>query len=329
MRIALLSNYTGAQDEGMMNMAFHLADEMAKSNEVFHVNARRSLLSRRFWQNLKNFRPQIIHVFLRPSLITLSITRALRFYSRESKVVMSSLQPPIRPHLTRMFIPLLKPDLMLIQSDATQEVFADAGCNVAFLPSGVDISKFAPRRNKEALREKYLVDKDKFVLLHVGPILKGRNHQLFFSLQGRDDYQVLLVTGMSFEPDWELCQELQQRGCIIKRGYFADLEEIYGLADCYLFPTINPSNAIEFPLSVLEAMACNLPVISAKFGALPRVFQEGDGLYFIEKEGDIATRLEEVRNSRNQVKTREKALPYSWENTAKQLNQIYNEVLDE
>lgn len=324
----MLSNYTGARDEGMMNMAFHLADEMAKSHQVFHVNARRSLLSVRFWQKLKNFRPQIIHVFLRPSLVTLGITRALRFYCRESKVVMSSLQPPLRPPLTKRLIPWLKPDLMIVQSDATQRVFADAGCSVAFFPSGVDISKFAPRKDKEALREKYLVDKDRFVLLHVGPILKGRNLQPFISLQGREDYQVLLITGMSFKPDWELYRSLEERGCLIRRGYFANLEEIYGLADCYLFPTTNPSNAIEFPLSVLEAMSCNLPVVSAKFGALPRVFQEGDGLYFVEEGRDFAACLEEVKNSAAEVKTREKVLAYSWENIARRLEQIYNEVIE-
>ena len=322
MRIAILSNYTGARDEGMMNLAFHFANELAKSHQVFHVNARRSLLSKKFWYELKSLHPQIIHVILRPSIVTLAITRILHFYCRDSKIVMSSVQPPLQSSLIRKFIPLLKPDLLLVQSDATQRVFADAGCNVTFVPSGVDISKFAPRRDKEALREKYLVDKDSFVLLHVGPILKGRNLQPFFSLQGRDNYQVLLVTGMSFEPDWELYRSLEKQGCLIRRGYCANLEEIYGLADCYLFPTINPSNAIAFPMTVLEAMSCNLPVVSAKFGALPQVFQEGDGLYFVEDGQDFAACLEKVKNSNAPVKTREKVLPYSWQNITRRLEQI-------
>ena len=94
-----------------------------------------------------------------------------------------------------------------------------------------------------------------------------------------------------------------------------------------MFPVINKKACIEMPLSVLEAMACNIPVITTKFGALPRMFGGGDGLFFVEKEEDFYKGLEEVKNGAMEIKTREKILPYSWENIMERLERIYNELL--
>jgi glycosyltransferase involved in cell wall biosynthesis len=40
------------------------------------------------------------------------------------------------------------------------------------------------------------------------------------------------------------------------------------MADCYVFPVHSVGDAIEMPLSVLEALACGVPVVSTRFGSL-------------------------------------------------------------
>ena len=81
-----------------------------------------------------------------------------------------------------------------------------------------------------------------------------------------------------------------------------NIEEVYALSDCYVFPTppMNKINSIEIPLSVLEAMACNLSVITTKFGALPKVFEEGDGLIFVDdgEDGERAIRKQAGKRRR-------------------------------
>ena len=113
---------------------------------------------------------------------------------------------------------------------------------------------------------------------------------------------------------------------MIWKKYVENIEEIYALADCYVFPTTNSIGSIELPLSVLEAMSCNIPVVATRFGALPRVFQEDDGLIFADKEEDFFQGLERIRNG-TEVRNREKVLPYSWRNTALRLEKIYEELL--
>ena len=120
---------------------------------------------------------------------------------------------------------------------------------------------------------------------------------------------------------------LKDAGCIVWTNYFPNLEEIYALSDCYVFPTINRRACIETPLSVLEAMACNLPVITTKFGALPRMFKEGEGLFFIKSEREVSKIIEILKNNNLKIKTREKILPYSWEVIGKRLIKIYSELI--
>ena len=73
----------------------------------------------------------------------------------------------------------------------------------------------------------------------------------------------------------------------------------------------------------MEAMACNLPVITTKFGGLTRLFAKGgDGLLFIETENELFDALEILKNDKN-VRTRDKVLTYSWKNIGIELEKIY------
>jgi glycosyltransferase involved in cell wall biosynthesis len=114
--------------------------------------------------------------------------------------------------------------------------------------------------------------------------------------------------------------------------YVEHIEELYALSDCYVFPT-NPKDrtkSIEGPLSVLEAMSCNLPVITTRFGALPRMFGEShDGLFFVDGDEDIPEIIDLLKTNRIKIKTREAVSSYSWERIGSRLNDIYIELINE
>lgn len=334
MKICLLGEYSGELDEGMRKVSFHFAEELSKYHQVLALDLG-DVFTKFFWISIKNFNLEIIHYIHGPSIKSFILLKIISLYCRNAKTVMSAMCPCFT-YLSKGFIPLLKPDLILVQSSETENMFKRMGCKTEFLPCGVDIKKFTPStaRDEEELREKYGLDKEKFIILHIGSIKEGRNVQLLGKLQ-KDNNQVVIIGAVSMGINKLMAQRLEKSRCFVWARYFKNIEEIYTMADCYIFPTIYKkdtlgrviADSIEMPLSVLEAMSCNLPVITTKFGALPRIFEEGDGLFFVEREEEFVNALKEIKNSIN-VKTREKVLPYSWDNIGKKLEEIYFKLRD-
>ena len=80
------------------------------------------------------------------------------------------------------------------------------------------------------------------------------------------------------------------------------------------------------PLSVLEAMACNLPVVTTRFSGLVDEFDEGNGLRFIEPDEAILPVVEEMLRNQRNVGTRKMVQKYSWHSIAKKLEEYYQEI---
>jgi glycosyltransferase involved in cell wall biosynthesis len=231
--------------------------------------------------------------------------------------------------IRNMFLRLDAQDARL---DNIEEFLKSLGYDTTFIPNGVNIEKFIPVTDKTrlALREKYGARKNSFIILHVASVKRKRNLEIMKTLAriGRN-LQVIIVGRIGEKRDEGLACELEEAGCLVLTQYFPNIEEIYALSDCYLFPTVDRRACIETPLSVLEAMSCNIPVITTRIGALPRMFDQGNGLFYIEDNNDIGTAIDKIRNGEIVTKTRDMVLPYSWENIAREVTQIYEELLRE
>lgn len=226
---------------------------------------------------------------------------------------------------------LFRPDLMIVQSLCTKQMFAIRGFNTKLLPlSGINSKKFSPASAdfKYNLRKKYNINFNDFVLLHVGHIKSGRNIAIFKELKIKyNDISIIIVGSTSTQVDEDLLRELVSIGCIVYTKYFEDIEELYQLSDCYVFPTIDKLNSILLPLSILEAMSCNLPVVSTKFGILQEYFKEGEGLSFVDDDAQIISKVNLQRKRMNGISTREKIEIFSWEAIADNLEQVYYDII--
>lgn len=325
MRICLIGEYSGHLDEGMRKLSSQLAEQMSKDHEIKTLDIG-DIYHRQFWKDIGSLSPQIIHYIHGPSIASLVTMKAISLCNRNAKTVVSATHPDL-PRPARGLIRLFKPDLILTQSYDIEQMFIRHGCRTVFVPTGVDTGKFRPvsADAKRELRKKYGVDEDKFIVLHVGSVRRERNVLLLGELQG-NGLQVVLIGSGSTGVEQDVLLQLKERGCLVRTDYFENVEEIYALSDCYVFPTKKRIASIESPLSVLEAMACNLPVIATAFGALPRLFQPGDGLFFAEGKQDIIDSLNKVKSGAVEVKTREKVVPYDWVKVVAKLEGIYADV---
>ena len=321
MRICLVGHHVDHPDEAVRKITYHLAQELARRHDVLRVN----VWDVTSWRGIREFKPKIIHFVLSPTLQGLAVAKVLSLAQRSAATVVSAPHPDLSS-LGRM-ASWFKPDLVLVQAEDSERRFRSLGFRTEYLPNGVDTAKFVSvdSSTKKHLKEKYGIDTDRFVILHVGAVNRGRNLESLQRVQG-GDVQVLIVGRASERGDARLATELTQSGCLVWTHYVACLEQIYALSDCYVFPTNNRRYCVEMPLSVLEAMSCNLPVVTTRFGALPRAFEEGDGLIFADGDERLAAGVERVRAGLRTA-TRDQVLPLDWAGVVSQLKQAYSDLL--
>jgi len=323
-------------DEGIKNYALHLARGLADQHEVMTLTARgesipelgienlRSnplLLSPWMIQRLRRFRPEVVLYVPTACATPFSFWRArmLKLYAGGAPVVMVALQLRQYGRLARLVMPWLCPDLVFVQSEATRETLAWCGCPIQMLSPGIDTDRFHPvtPEKRLALRQRYGVSPEAYVPCHVGHLNRGRNVQALLSLQRHPGHQVIVVGSTSTTHDGELVAELRSSGALLIDTYVADVAEIYQMADCYTFPVHSRISSIDMPLSVLEAMACNLPVVTTHFGGLPTLFQEGPGFVYIDGPEQLATAVEACKGV--QPETRRMVEPYAWPRVAQRM----------
>lgn len=327
MKICIIGDVEGKHDEGMKNTAYNIYNELKKNGNVMSALSPKKVFYPSFWREIKKFNPEIVHYIAGPSIISFTILTLIKIYCRNVKSIISVIHPKYL--ISKQLISILNPDLMLIQTQDMEELCKEIKCDFSFLPNGVDIKKFQPVNLdvKKELRDKYNVSHNKFVVLHVGNIRKGRNLTVFKKIN-QEDIEVIIVSSGTISKDETHYNELKRYGFRIMDEYIPNIEEIYNLADCYVFPTVRRHNCIEMPLSVMEAMACNIPVISTKFGGLPRILNEGDGLVFVDDENQIISEINKLKLSNEKIRVREKILAYSWAKVVNDLNGIYSNILN-
>ena len=329
MRICLIGQNRGDLDEGMRNITYALG-HMLEARHCVAISDPRDFKSKAFWRDIRIFRPDIIHYLHGPTLRSFVLVKLLSLTYPSAKCIVSATHP-ILSYFDWKLLVFLKPDLVLTQSSTTEDRFTRAFIKTEPFPSGVDIHKFKPvsTQDKALLRKKYGIPEDIFLILHIGSIRTERNVQELVQLQ-KDDNQILIVGHKSAGQNSELCEDLKKSGILVWDDYIRDVQEIYAMADCYIYPTVSRYDyfgrakiaSIEMPLTVLEAMACNIPVISTKFEALPRFITEGEGFYFVSEAEEIPHCIEEIKTG-IPVNTRDKVTAFSWENITESLEDIY------
>ncbi len=273
-------------------------------------------------KEIKRYRPHYIFYIPEASATLNSFIRyrILRFMTNGTGTAMIALRSTEYSRKKQTCVRLTSPGPIFVFSSYMFHVLKNMGIHSWVLPLGVDTEKFVPVsfERKLFLREKYHIPKDKHLILHVGHVRKSRNVQTFIDFANHPNVQVLLVGSTSTPQEDELKNELRKYGIRIIDQYVPETQELYQLSDSYVFPVIEGlGGAIDFPLSVLEAMACNLPVITRPFGSLPEYFSTTDCFRYYSTNEELKRELEKIQGII--PKTRESAERFSWKNVAKQL----------
>jgi len=326
-------------DEGAKVAAFNLIENVDKNFQCdiitinnncelpfdfnnFRLN--KVLFDKIFYDKIKFSKHNKVLYIPHSSITLATFVRAalLRLFTSK-KICVLSLQPVKYGLLTKMAISAIRPLNVITQSSALAKQLEVMGIKTSILPLGVDDEKFCEcdHNKKIGLRKKYSIDLDNKILLHVGHIKRSRNIEWLIEVKRRlPDVTILVVGSTTTVQDNEFRGLIEKSGLTVMREYIPNISEVYQLADYYVFPVQKYNAAIETPLSVLEAMATNLPVLTTRFGSLPDTFKEDEHFRFIDSPEDIVGVLKNGFPAH--PNNREKARPYAWDAVADRLHEI-------
>lgn len=291
---------------------------------VREARANRMMVGSRLTTALRAFRPDAIIYIPRSSGTRNAFLRCalLRHYAPQARMVMISLQPRHYGKMTQALVRMIRPDRVAVQSFAIRDQLLAMGIPSTAIPSGVDVAEFSPTTSsqRELLRRRYGIDREAFVVLHVGHFQKDRNVMILDRLRRNLECQALMVGSTWMQGAAGVKADLIRAGVKVIDSYVDNIAEIYRLADCYVFPVHTSSAAIEMPLSVLEAMACGLPVASTRFGSLEGWLAAGVGLTYCRTDDELLDAVRNIRkNPTDQARVRSRILKFSWPSIANRI----------
>lgn len=170
--------------------------------------------------------------------------------------------------------------------EETLETF-DIKKDIKVIPNFVDFSRFN-KRNKEHFKRAIAPNGER-ILMHVSNFRKVKRIddivRIFKNVHNQLPSKLILIgDGPERMPLEALVRELGIEQDVRFLGKQDAIEEILAIADLFLLTSDHES----FGLAALEAMACEVPVLSSNTGGLPEVNIHGQTGYMADV-GDVAT----------------------------------------
>jgi len=151
---------------------------------------------------------------------------------------------------------------------------------IHLIPNGVDTTRFAPvePRQKASLREKLELPQDTKIAIFTGRLVSYKGLPLLLrvwkEIRCKHENVLLLLAGTGgldiHNCEAELREYVKSAGLekqVIFLGAVQNVPEYLQAADLFAFPTENDA----FPSSIVEAMACALPVVTTPVGAIKTI----------------------------------------------------------
>ena len=157
--------------------------------------------------------------------------------------------------------------------------------NIVVIPNFIDLERFK-KQPKDHFKIAICPNGEK-LLMHVSNFRKVKRIEdvvrVFHLVKQQVPSKLLLVgDGPERITIEKLCRELHVQDDVRFLGKLDVIEEVLSLADLFIMPSEKES----FGLAALEAMACEVPVISSDAGGIPEVNIHGV-TGFISKVGDV------------------------------------------
>ncbi|MFW6230951.1 MAG: glycosyltransferase family 4 protein, partial [Nanoarchaeota archaeon] len=225
-------------------------------------------------------------------------------------------------------------DLVLLPSHGVANLFKwyKITPKQAIAPLGVNTKKFVPPESKIEAKKKLGINPNATVVGYVGRLAYEKDLKTLVRAYQRqrdlhEDLQLLLV-GSGVD---DLRLKLEKIRGVVIAGNQNDVVPYYQAMDIYVLPSLTETTS----LSTLEAMSCEVPVITTPVGEASKYVKNGKNGYKFSKGNSfelshfmkLLIEDEKMRNKLGMHARRTVEENYSWDAAAKHIMGILQSVL--
>jgi glycosyltransferase involved in cell wall biosynthesis len=294
------------------------------NHDVIHIHEGNALLG------------TVVHCYAREH----SVPYVLQLHGgigRPTKTFVSSRRRAARGVFSRRILSDAEVIIALTESERDSVMsLSTPGTKIRVVPNGVNWSNYEYLPKRGAFRHKYGIGESERVVMYLGRINKVKGLDLLLrAFSGlskvRRDVKLAIVgpdDGYLREVK-RMIRELGISARVLIPGPLRDEEVTQAYVDSDIY--VLPSTYDMFPLTVLEASACKLPVVATQ-GCGIRDFVEKVGRVVSREENELAARLLELLDDRSlRTAIGEKAREeverhYTWRTIVETVESIYEEA---
>ncbi|MGA8262213.1 MAG: glycosyltransferase family 4 protein [Arenicellales bacterium] len=178
-----------------------------------------------------------------------------------------------------------------------EQIRSRYGVTPTIIPYGVDLEIFKPGEKDKEFRARHGIGQEDFLLVAVGRLVGWKGFQVVVeALEDLPYGHLVIVGGGGYRGTLE--EQAATLGVGSRVHFMGDVQHestpyFYRQADVYVHPSIGQE---AFGISLLEAMACGIPVLGSDRGAIPSVL-DGAGLIAKARDpGDWAAKIASLRD---------------------------------
>ena len=233
-----------------------------------------------------NPKADIYHFLFVPTLLTslLLYTIVMQKNKRSIQTVPTLYRPVKSSKLARL---LFFGDKVVVLSDWTADKLYSLGLdNIVRINAGVDLHRFRPVRDKTRSRRHLNLPESKILALFSGELSRLGSLEIMLSIAPQliqENSNLHLVFASPTRKPEDFLRRKEAERLIRSQGleksvtFLGDVDDILSLlnaCDMLLYPVSTMLGKIDTPLTVLEAMASELPVILTDLPPLNEVFKD-------------------------------------------------------
>ncbi len=197
--------------------------------------------------------------------------------------------------------------------------------NIVIATPGVDIDWFNPvwvKDHRDKARSVEKLEPDELVVLFVGSEFKRKGLDILIKAISIGMKLLVVGKGERFGYYHRLAKKCGVSGKVLFKRLKNDIRHYYAAADIVVLPSLKEA----FGMSILEAMACGLPVISSATSGVAALINNGENGFIFNRADELNELLKKLKPSNIRrlmgKQARLTAENHTWEMTAR----VYEKV---